>query len=69
MPPLRIGLALAVCIALTVTALVANGQVLDKHALLARQTWWDNRDIDWFAARVPAFESPDTAIDATYYYR
>ena len=47
----------------------AAGQVLDKHALLARQTWWDNRDFDWFAARIPVFESPDTAIDATYYYR
>src|SRR6476660_3727448 len=47
----------------------ARTQVLDKHALLARQTWWDNRDFDWFAARIPAFESPDTAIDATYYYR
>ena len=69
MPPRRIGLALAVCVALTATALEANGQVLDKHALLARQTWWDNRDFEWFAARVPAFESPDTAIDATYYYR
>ncbi|HKN69256.1 MAG TPA: glycosyl hydrolase family 65 protein, partial [Gemmatimonadaceae bacterium] len=47
----------------------ARTQVLDKHAVLARQSWWDNRDFDWFAARIPVFESPDTAIDATYYYR
>ncbi|HET9274527.1 MAG TPA: discoidin domain-containing protein [Gemmatimonadales bacterium] len=43
--------------------------VLDLRALLDRQLWRDNRDTDWFAARIPAFESPDSAIDATYYYR
>lgn len=47
----------------------AHAQVLDKRALFARQSWWDNRDWSWFEARIPAFESPDTAIDATYYYR
>jgi hypothetical protein len=47
----------------------AAAQVLDKRALFARQTWWDNRDFEWYAARIPAFESPDSAIDATYYYR
>ncbi|MGQ0704442.1 MAG: MGH1-like glycoside hydrolase domain-containing protein, partial [Gemmatimonadales bacterium] len=43
--------------------------MLDHRALLARQTWWDNRDFDWYSTRIPAFESPDSAIDATYYYR
>src|SRR5204863_6265517 len=47
----------------------AGAQVLDKRALFARQSWRDNRDFDWFAARIPFFESPDSAIDATYYYR
>lgn len=47
----------------------ASAQVLDKRALIARQAWRDNRDVDWFAARIPGFESPDPAIDATYYYR
>ena len=61
-------LAIAFCLTLTLPARV-YGQVLDKRALLARQSWWDNRDFDWFATRIPAFESPDTAIDATYYYR
>jgi len=56
-------------LALMTMARPAEAQVLDKRALMARQTWWDNRDFDWFAARIPAFESPDTAIDATYYYR
>src|SRR4051812_21605270 len=61
--------SICVCLTLPFSPSPVGGQVLDKHALLARQTWWDNRDFDWFAARIPAFESPDTAIDATYYYR
>jgi hypothetical protein len=56
-------------IALVLHALPASAQVLDPRAVFARQTWWDNRDFEWFAARIPAFESPDAAIDATYYYR
>lgn len=32
-------------------------------------SWFDNRDWAWYAARIPIFDSPDTAIDATYYYR
>jgi hypothetical protein len=43
--------------------------VLDPEAQLARWAWWDNRDWDWYAAKIPFFESPDGAIDATYYYR
>ncbi|HEX7018423.1 MAG TPA: hypothetical protein VF159_00325, partial [Gemmatimonadaceae bacterium] len=46
-----------------------RGQIIDKRAALARYDWLDNRDYDWFAERIPFFESPDTAIDATYYYR
>jgi hypothetical protein len=56
-------------LALGATPRGVRAQVLDKRALFERQSWWDNRDFDWFAARIPAFESPDTAIDATYYYR
>lgn len=66
---LRRRLAVALFVALLPQGAPAQAQVLDKRALLARQTWWDNRDFDWFAARIPAFESPDSAIDATYYYR
>jgi hypothetical protein len=47
----------------------ADAQILERHAILARQSWWDNRDFDWYSARIPFFESPDSAIDATYYYR
>lgn len=47
----------------------ANGSILDKQKQLDRWTWRDNRDDDWFKQRIPFFESPDAAIDATYYYR
>ncbi|MFN8652576.1 MAG: discoidin domain-containing protein [Gemmatimonadales bacterium] len=43
--------------------------VLDHQAMLERQSWWENRDFDWYRREIPFFESPDTAIDATYYYR
>lgn len=43
--------------------------ILDKRAQLERWTWWDNRDWDWYERHIPFFESPDPAIDATYYYR
>lgn len=46
-----------------------RAQIIDKRAALAKYDWLDNRDNDWFAERIPFFESPDTAIDATYYYR
>ena len=61
--------AAIVCLTLQLAPRSAGGQVLDKPAIFARQSWWDNRDWDWFATRVPVFESPDSAIDATYYYR
>ncbi len=44
-------------------------QVLDARALIAKQAYMDNRDVAWFARRIPVFESPDAAIDSTYYYR
>jgi len=44
-------------------------QILDRRAMLERQDWWDNRDWRWYGQRIPFFESPDPAIDATYYYR
>ena len=61
--------AILFCLTLLLAPRSVDGQVLDKRAIFARQNWWDNRDFDWFAARIPVFESPDTAIDATYYYR
>jgi hypothetical protein len=43
--------------------------VLDAKALMARETFWDNRDFDWFADHVPVFECPDADIQTTWYYR
>ena len=61
--------AILLCLAPLRAPRSADAQVLDKRTLFARQNWWDNGDRDWFAARIPVFESPDSAIDATYYYR
>ena len=47
----------------------ANSAVLDKDAALAAQSFWDNRDFDWFKANIPFFECPDADIVTTYYYR
>ena len=61
--------AILLCLTIILAPASARAQVLDKRLLLGRQAWLDNRDWDWFAARIPVFASPDTAIDATYYYR
>src|SRR3978361_1659194 len=43
--------------------------LLDKDRALAAQTFWDNRDFEWFKANIPFFECPDAEIVTTYYYR
>lgn len=55
--------------AVIVTGCRPDAPVLDHQAILARQEWWENRDFDWYRREIPFFESPDSAIDATYYYR
>lgn len=47
----------------------AFGQVLDKQAMMDRQTFWDNRDWPWYQANIPFLETPDADIDTTWYYR
>ena len=47
----------------------AHAQILDKQKLLSAETFWDNRDFDWYAANIPFFECPDEEITTTYYYR
>ena len=54
---------------LLVTAGPLPGQVLDKQKLLEAQTFWDNRDWDWYKQNIPFFECPDAEITTTYYYR
>src|SRR3954471_17144342 len=46
-----------------------GGQVLDKQKMLEKQTFWDNRDWDWYKEHIPFFECPDPDIETTYYYR
>jgi len=59
-----------ICIMLAgILSACSDSQILDKREMLEGQTWWDNRDWDWYEAKVPFFESPDPEIDATYYYR
>jgi len=47
----------------------APAAVLDKQAQLDAQTFWDNRDWDWYKDNIPFFECPDSEINTTYYYR
>jgi hypothetical protein len=48
---------------------VAADPILPAQALLDRETFWDNKDWDWYTANVPFFECPDADIQTTYYYR
>src|SRR5262249_24636362 len=41
------------------------GPFLVKQKLLDAQTFWDNRDWDWYQANIPFFECPDDAITTT----
>jgi hypothetical protein len=43
--------------------------VLDKQQLLERETFWDNRDWDWYNRHIPFFECPDADLQTTYSYR
>ena len=44
-------------------------QMLDKPALLAKETFWDNRDWDWYERHIPFLDTPDPEINTTWYYR
>lgn len=48
---------------------VKTNGILDKQEQLDRHSWWDNKDWDWYKQKIPFFESPETLINATYYYR
>jgi hypothetical protein len=65
---MRCRIALAALFALVLAA-PAPAQVLDKQKLLDAQTFWDNRDWDWYEDNIPFFECPDPDIQTTWYYR
>jgi len=46
-----------------------QAQVLKPDQLLNRETFWDNRDFEWYANNIPLFECSDKEITTTYYYR
>jgi hypothetical protein len=60
---------LAVFGVLLLLASPAHAQVLDRQKLLDSQTFWDNRDWDWYRKNIPFFDSPDAAVNTVYYYR
>lgn len=67
--PFRRTLSLLAISAAAACAAPAPDIVLDRDAQFRRFDWWDNRDAAWFADNIPFFESPDSDIDAAYYYR
>ncbi|MCU0709352.1 MAG: discoidin domain-containing protein [Pirellula sp.] len=50
-------------------AVSGAAQSIDARALLERETFWDNRDWDWYLEQVPAFDCPERDLVTTYYYR
>lgn len=48
-----------------VFASLCPAQIVDKQKLLDAQTFWDNRDWDWYKANIPFLETPDADIDTT----
>lgn len=65
---MRQAILIIVCLSLACSSFI-DAQVLDKQKLLDRQSWWDNRDFDWYKQQIPFFECPDQEIQTTYYYR
>ena len=46
-----------------------HAQVLDKKSKLESESFWDNRDFEWYSNNIPFFECSDRDITTTYYYR
>jgi hypothetical protein len=64
----HLSLALLAVGILTIPA-KSQESLLPQQELLDRETFWDNRDWDWYKANIPFFECPDADIQTTYYYR
>jgi len=48
---------------------IVQGQVLNKQKMLDKFHFLHNKDWASYKENIPFFESPDSAIDETYYYR
>ncbi|MCB0720441.1 MAG: discoidin domain-containing protein [Bacteroidetes bacterium] len=43
--------------------------LIDHASVFDKYDWWDSRDRDWYAARIPFVDTPDDSLDEVYYYR
>src|SRR5437879_4656368 len=68
MKSVRQMIAIVYASALILPAL-GHAELLNKQNMLERESFWDNRDWDWYKANIPFFECPDGEINTTYYYR
>jgi hypothetical protein len=57
------------CLALLLAVAPARAAVLSPRKQLEAQTFWDNRDWDWYERNIPFFECPDSDLTTTWYYR
>jgi hypothetical protein len=62
-------LLLALAVSLPAFPARAADSLLSPQVLLDRETWWDNKDWDWYKSNIPFFECPDADLQTTYYYR
>ena len=68
-PDLQCPCAGAALLVALLAPLPSEADLLPKQSLLDTQTFWDNRDWDWYRDNIPFLETPDPSIDTTYYYR
>jgi hypothetical protein len=66
---MRLPAWVCLCCIIAASASYSSGQVLDKQRILESETFWDNRDWEWYLRMIPFFECPDRDIQTTYYYR
>jgi hypothetical protein len=50
-------------------AVEGRAATLEAQRLLENETFWDNRDWEWYRSNIPFFECPDAELVTTYYYR
>ena len=65
--PIFVRLALVLVFGFSLTPI--HAEELDKREQFDRQSFWINRDFDWYANNIPFFDCPDAEITKTYYYR
>ena len=69
LPVSTIRLYVVIQVMLLVITATADAQVLDKQQQLQNESWWYNKDFDWYQQNIPFFECSDREVTTTYYYR